>query len=178
MAVHRRAAGLMVCPRTHVWVQPWLVAQAGGSAPLLARIGLTERGLADIGNISAATPADIGRAAIGTGDELVSFKWSAYKTTAADELYHAGIVAAGCVGWEGFRANRIMLVVLLFGSVGERQRRSGTAITGGRVSGAVERSRAGEGRRYWCSAAGCECAVCPPFLFLLRLANACGQLSI
>mgnify|MGYP001158444036 FL=1 len=66
--------------RTHTWLK-----RCGGN---IARLGLTARGLEEVGSIDQIIPL------VNTGDQvtkntpIVEIDWTAYKISAADELYH------------------------------------------------------------------------------------------
>ena len=77
----------LYCGASHFWVQDSDAVVDEGGRPLV-RVGLTERGLDEIGNVlrCVGTPASV---AVSAGAELLRVDWDAYTVTEADELYHA-----------------------------------------------------------------------------------------
>ena len=65
---------------SHTWLQ-W----CGGN---IARLGLTSRGLEDIGSINYIIPIVKPRDLIRRNTPFIEIGWTAYQISAADELYH------------------------------------------------------------------------------------------
>ena len=52
------------------------------------QLGLTLRGLEDVGDVHAVTPAVAENETVQSGQELLRIEWSAMKISDGDELYH------------------------------------------------------------------------------------------
>lgn len=72
---------MLFCARTHTWLQ-----RCGGN---IARLGLTARGLEDVGSIDRMVPLVRVGDRIDIATPLMEIEWSAYRVSAADELYHS-----------------------------------------------------------------------------------------
>ena len=75
----------LYCGASHLWLQGSETEEEDEAGRSLVKVGLTERGLDEIGNVlRCATPASVDVAA---GVELLRVDWDAYTVTEADELY-------------------------------------------------------------------------------------------
>ena len=83
-------------PALHLWYRPVQRKMQEGSGRSLetthtwtVQVGITDRGLDDIGDITSVKPAipDVGTE-LKRGDDLVNIEWDGHAITAADELYH------------------------------------------------------------------------------------------
>jgi hypothetical protein len=64
-------------------------SEAADRKRTLVKVGLTERGVDDIGNVLRwVAPREDHSVGIPAGAELLKVEWDAYTITAADELYH------------------------------------------------------------------------------------------
>ena len=72
---------MLFCARTHTWLQ-----RCGGN---VARLGLTARGLEDVGSIDRIMPLVEAGDRVDRNTPLVEIEWAAYRIGAADELYHS-----------------------------------------------------------------------------------------
>lgn len=81
-------------PSAHLWLRATKEAAKIASTrhPWMVEIGLSERGLADIGDITSLTAVQVQKERSGwfarAGDKLVVIDWDAHSITSADELYH------------------------------------------------------------------------------------------
>jgi len=86
-------------PNCHLWYRPVVIDELTSSRSkmrgiagniVLIDIGITKRGLDDIGDITKILPqCDPTGTLIKQGQELVKIEWDAHVITTADELYHA-----------------------------------------------------------------------------------------
>ena len=67
--------------RTHTWLQ-----RCGGN---IARLGLTSRGLEEVGSIDHIIPLVKTGVPVNKNTPIVEIGWTAYQISAADELYHS-----------------------------------------------------------------------------------------
>jgi len=80
LSVSSRAASPLFCLQTHTWLQK--------STEGIARVGLTEIALDDIGEVEALKHlVEIG-STVAAGDDLVRVDWEAMHISDGDELYH------------------------------------------------------------------------------------------
>mmetsp|Transcript_23529 Transcript_23529/g.33003 ORF Transcript_23529/g.33003 Transcript_23529/m.33003 type:complete len:180 (-) Transcript_23529:240-779(-) len=87
-------------PAMHIWYRPLRHKVQEGARKRnldpahtwIVQIGITDRGLDDIGDVSSVKPAITDAIRLGTelktGDDLVNIEWDGHVITAADELYH------------------------------------------------------------------------------------------
>ena len=73
-------AGVRYCARSHMWMRPL--------AGHRVRIGLTERGIDDIGEVDAFERLASVGATVGQSDALLRIDWQAMQISDGDELYH------------------------------------------------------------------------------------------
>ena len=72
--------GVRYCARSHTWMRPL--------AGHRVRIGLTERGIDDIGEVDAFERLASVGATVGQCDALLRIDWQAMRISDGDELYH------------------------------------------------------------------------------------------
>ena len=72
---------LLYCVRTHTWLQQ-------RSSPRLARIGLTDRALDDIGEVEAVQNLVSMGESVDINAEMLKIDWEAMSISDGDELYH------------------------------------------------------------------------------------------
>ena len=77
-------------PTRHVWlcVTPKLASISVPTKSYEVEIGLTERGLEDIGDMTMMRAMVPEKTAIHSGHELLQVEWEGHSITSADELYH------------------------------------------------------------------------------------------
>ena len=100
------------CPTSHTWVS---VAHDGNRC----RIGMTNRGLQDIGDATHVSSATVG-AAGKPSEPLLRIEWEAMKISDGDELYHttwANISGCKSVPWPPVSATVVAINVDLIHSV-------------------------------------------------------------
>lgn len=71
----------LYCPSTHVWLLP-----LSGSRSV--RLGLTERGWDDVGDVVGTAVAVALQEAVAPGQPLLRIEWEALSISDGDELYH------------------------------------------------------------------------------------------
>ena len=79
-------------PSGHLWLRVSAAASFPTQHPWLVEIGISARGLADIGDVTSITAHRDRNETSGwfarAGDNLVTIDWDAHIITSADELYH------------------------------------------------------------------------------------------
>ena len=71
----------LFCTNSHVWLK--------SVAPFRYLIGLSARGLEEVGAVKKYQVHHESSTDVQKGDTLLTFDWEGYKRTEADELYHA-----------------------------------------------------------------------------------------
>ena len=72
---------MLYCSRTHAWVQRLRCGTA-------VRVGLTERGLDDIGDVEAVEHIAVVGKSVARASALLRIDWEALRISDGDELYH------------------------------------------------------------------------------------------
>ncbi|KAG7367271.1 hypothetical protein IV203_029942 [Nitzschia inconspicua] len=98
----------MICPSRHVWIE--MISKS--STHRWVQIGLTERGIEDIGDVSSIQSFIHPGQCITRGQEIVKIHFEGHAITAADELYHTV--------WETFEG-QLAVVSPVSGTVLEQQ---------------------------------------------------------
>jgi hypothetical protein len=76
-------------PVQHLWLRATPLIQSGTTHQSYSlEIGLTQRGLDDIGDLTLMKPLVSRAAAIHPGHKLLNLEWEGHSITSADELYH------------------------------------------------------------------------------------------
>ena len=83
---------MLFCARSHMWLRLQKAASTGGLvAPRAAwtvQVGLTARGLEDVGSVLGFERLAEPGTAIAAGQALLRIDWDAHLISGADELYH------------------------------------------------------------------------------------------
>ena len=82
----RRASRVLCCPKTHTWVQQRAPLHAPGAVRL--RIGLTDRGALDIGDVVLTRPLVPPNSPVTAGSPIMRVQWEGMTISDGDELYH------------------------------------------------------------------------------------------
>lgn len=95
MTIGLAAGRKLFYPSRHLWLRAKKQtsdAVSSSKHPWIVEIGLSARGVADIGDVTAVAPASNpkkqGSWFVQAGEKLVAIDWEAHKITSADELYH------------------------------------------------------------------------------------------
>lgn len=76
----------LFCATQHLWLRH--VRCSTSECARLLQLGLTERGISDVGSVVAVTPKALPGTAVQAGDPLLEIEWDGHHITQADELYH------------------------------------------------------------------------------------------
>jgi glycine cleavage system H lipoate-binding protein len=77
-------------PAHHLWLRAIPIGSAGAknAQKYCLEIGLTQRGLDDIGDMTLVTPMVQKETHIDEGHDMLRIEWEGHSITSADELYH------------------------------------------------------------------------------------------
>ena len=84
MSIQRLGRQLYL-PSRHLWYRP---VESGIASACRIEIGITDRGLQDLGDISHITRRKRVHDTVEKGENLLSVDWDGHRITTADELYH------------------------------------------------------------------------------------------
>jgi glycine cleavage system H lipoate-binding protein len=87
MSIQRLIGRQLYLPALHLWYRPTMSESVLSSACRI-EIGMTNRGLEDLGDISHITKRKRMHDTVEKGDNLLSMDWDGHRITTADELYH------------------------------------------------------------------------------------------
>lgn len=74
----------LFCPSQHMWIR----AKDTLAGTYILEVGLTKRGVEDIGDVSSILLERDPDESFNEGADLLRIKWEGHSITAADELYH------------------------------------------------------------------------------------------
>lgn len=78
-------------PLNHIWLrakEPLKKKATNGASSRILELGLTERGLEDIGDVTSLQQSSVVKSSLKRGDELLQIHFDGHSITSADELYH------------------------------------------------------------------------------------------
>jgi hypothetical protein len=84
--ITQRLGRQLYLPSLHLWYRP--IGKAASSSAFRVEIGLTDRGLQDLGDINTIARMKKVDDTVEKGDNLLSMDWDGHFITSADELYH------------------------------------------------------------------------------------------
>ena len=78
----------LYCPRAHIWIDVGVLQPPATSSVQLLRVGLTYRGLEDVGDVTAFRPLVSVGTAVAAAQPVFGIDWESFHITDGDELYH------------------------------------------------------------------------------------------